>query len=242
MAPGKLLSSDEELAVYPPAAEDRGIDGEEVADKDADQGKSSSSSKKSSLNPDGLQFDDLDSNYESGEDYEYVYGTESDEADSDGSESEPEGSVSGSEPESDWSEHHAFLFDSFLDESSITDKEELEKYYDVVFNLEKTRGRYFNSLEDMTDGYFYRSVKNRANTAIIHYNKKNQTCFRAGKILNCVHTVTGVVTLYLTFVAKDFNTGDVREFQACVSDHVAGDYRRVILCRLKIPKGDGKCI
>ena len=213
MDPGKLLSSDEELGVYQPAAEDRGIDGEEVADKDADQGKSSSSSEMSSLNRDGLQFDDLDTNYESGEDYEYVRGAESDEADSDGSESEPDGSGSGSESESesDWSEHHAFLFDPFLDEWSIKNEEELEKYYDVVynfvpfffmtypynllnpelinayihthnctftiaqvFNLEKTRGRFFNCLEDLqTGGVFYRSVKNRVNTAIIHYNKKN---------------------------------------------------------------------
>ncbi|XP_071923203.1 uncharacterized protein [Coffea arabica] len=46
--------------------------------------------------------------------------------------------------------------------------------------------------------------------------------------------------------AKDFNTGDVREFQACVSDRAAGGDRTVILCRLKIPKepceGDGKCV
>ena len=116
MDPGKLLSSDEELGVYQPAAEDRGIDGEDVSDKDADQGKPSSSSEMSSLNRDGLQFDDLDTNYESGEDYEYVRGAESDEADSDGSESEPDGSGSGSESESesDWSEHHAFLFDPFF--------------------------------------------------------------------------------------------------------------------------------
>ncbi|XP_027064677.1 uncharacterized protein [Coffea arabica] len=203
----------------------------------------------SSLNRDGLQFDDLDANYESEEDYEYVRSTESDEADSDRSESEPEGSGSGSESESesDWSEHHAFLFDPFLDEWSIKNEEELEKYYDVVFNLEKTRGRFFNCLEDLkTGGVFYRSVKNRVNTAVIHYNKKNQTGFRAGKILNCVLNAAGGAKLYLTFVAKDFNTGDVREFQACVYESAAGGDRRVNLCRLKIPKepceGDGKCI
>ncbi|CDP14692.1 unnamed protein product [Coffea canephora] len=201
----------------------------------------------SSLNRDGLQFDDLDTNYESGEDYEYVRGAESDEADSDGSESEPDGSGSGSESESDWSEHHAFLFDPFFLDEWCIKNEELEKYYDVVFNLEKTRGRFFNCLEDLkTDGFFYRYVKNRVNTAIIHYNKKNQTGFRAGKILNCVLTTAGGAKFYLTFVAKDFNTGDVGEFQACVHESAAGGDRKVYLCRLKIPKepceGGGKCV
>ena len=64
--------------------------------------------------------------------------------------------------------------------------------------------------------------------------------------MNCVLNAAGGAKLYLTFVAKDFNTGDVREFQACVSDRAAGGDRTVILCRLKIPKepceGDGKCI
>ena len=87
-----------------------------------------------------------------------------------------------------------------------------------------------------TGGVFYRSVKNRVNTATIHYIKKNQTGFRAGKILNCVLNAAGGAKLYLTFVAKDFNTGDVREFQACVHESAAGGDRKVYLCRLKIPK------
>ena len=111
MAPGKLLSSDEELGVYPPTAEDRGIDGEEVLDKDADQGKSSSCSKKSSLNSDGLQFDDLDPNYESEEDYKYVYSIESDETNFDGSKSEPKGRGQG--PSSSPTGPNVFLFTLF---------------------------------------------------------------------------------------------------------------------------------
>lgn len=68
----------------------------------------------------------------------------------------------------------------------------MEKYYNVVFNLTKTRGGFCNLLEAMkVDIKFYRMIRNIANTAIAVYNGKNDAHYKLGEILNCVRIHAG---------------------------------------------------